>query len=115
MVDSLFTWRNLQAGRLNVSPERNPLYLIFKNVCVLLRVPACVTSRVYARCASAYRHILLTHPLNNKKDTLDHVFVGQWRFLLPQNSNTPTMHLNTPRFQTNTPMGAQMGTSAFAI
>jgi len=28
---------------------------------------------------------------------------------LPQNSNAPTMCLNTLRFQTSMPMGAQMG------
>uniref|UniRef100_A0A671PYL9 AIG1-type G domain-containing protein n=1 Tax=Sinocyclocheilus anshuiensis TaxID=1608454 RepID=A0A671PYL9_9TELE len=37
------------------------------------------------------------------------------RFQLPQNSNAPTKQLNTPRFQTSTPMGEQMGASAFAI
>ena len=34
---------------------------------------------------------------------------------VPQNSNAPTMHLTTPHFETNTPMAAQMGASAFAI
>jgi len=49
--------------------------------------------------------------------TLEQVFVGQWRsrFQLPQNSNTPTVRLSTPRFQTSTHMGEQMGASAFAI
>jgi len=43
--------------------------------------------------------------------TLDQVFVGQWHslFQLPQNSNPPSMRLNTPHFQTSTPMNwAQM-------
>ncbi len=49
--------------------------------------------------------------------TLDQVLVGQWcnRFQWRHNSNASTMHLNTPCFQTSTPMGEQMGTSAFAI
>uniref|UniRef100_A0A672JS68 AIG1-type G domain-containing protein n=1 Tax=Sinocyclocheilus grahami TaxID=75366 RepID=A0A672JS68_SINGR len=37
------------------------------------------------------------------------------RFQLPQNSNAPTKQLNTPRFLTSTPVGEQMGASAFAI
>ncbi len=79
----------------------------------------CVISRVYARCVG-YPPIP-TRSLNNKKSTvsftLDQVLVGQWRslFQLPQNSNMPTMHLNTPRFQTSIPMGAQMVVNAFAI
>ena len=49
--------------------------------------------------------------------TSDQVFVGQWRdhFLLPQDSNTPRMHLNTPPCKTSTPVGAQMGAGASAI
>ncbi len=53
-------------------------------------------------CGPAYRRILLTHSLNNKKNTapltLDQVLVGQWRslFQLPQNNYAPTMRLNTP-------------------
>ncbi len=31
--------------------------------------------------------------------TLDQVFVGQWRFLLPQDSNAPTMHLTISHFK----------------
>ncbi len=45
--------------------------------------------------------------------TLDQVFVGQCRFLLPQDSNAPTMCLTAPHFKTNTPMGAQIGASTF--
>ncbi len=77
-------------------------------------VSLCVISRVYTRCGPAYRRILLTRSLNNNNNTapltLDQVLVGQWRslFQLPQNSNASTMHLNTPRFQTSTPMSAQM-------
>jgi len=39
------------------------------------------------------------------------VFVGEWHSLLklPQNSNAPTMHPNTPHFQTSTPVSEQMG------
>ncbi len=65
--------------------------------------------------------MLLTRSLNNNKNTaaltLDQILVGQWRslFQLPQKSNMPTMRLNTPRFQTSTPMSAQMGANAFAI
>lgn len=33
-------------------------------------------------------------------------------FLLPQDSNAPTMHLNTPHFKNTTPMDAYMGISA---
>ena len=41
--------------------------------------------------------------------TLHQVFVVQWHdhFLLPQDSNTPRIHLNTPSCKTSTPMGAK--------
>jgi len=80
----------------------------------------CNKQSVHAPCALAYRWILLTRSLNNKTNiaalTLDPVSV-EWcsLFQLPQNSNAPTMRLNTPRCQTTTPMGAQMGANAFAI
>ena len=148
MADSLFTWRNLQAEKLNASLARKQIWSCMRlkqTIYGTSRIPpkhfylyahnnnllhcnpfifniwhVCVTSRVYVRCAPAYRRIL-TRSLNNKTNiaplTLDQVSVGQWRslFQLPQNSNTPTMRLNTPRFQTSTPMGAQMGANAFAI
>ncbi len=38
----------------------NPLIFNIWHVCVLLRVPVCVISRVYARCGPTYRRILLT-------------------------------------------------------
>ena len=69
-------------------------------------------SVLYARCQPAYvdTSYYLNNALNSRKilpQTLDKVFVGQWRnrFLLPQNSNAPTKHLTTPHFKTNTPMG----------
>ncbi len=77
----------------------NPFIFNICHVCVLLRIPMCITSRVYIRCVPTYRRILLTRPLNSKKKycTIDfslvQVSVGQWRslFQLPQNSNVPTM------------------------
>ncbi len=52
---------------------------------MLLRALCCVISKVYACCGPAYRPILLTRSLNNKKKTvpltLDQVLVGQWRSL----------------------------------
>ncbi len=96
VVDSLFiSWWNLQEQRLNASPERkriwcmqwrsimtcrhfylyvhknnllhcNPFSFNIWHVCVLLRVSVCVISRVYRRCAPAYRSILLTCSLNKK-------------------------------------------------
>ena len=83
----------------------NPFILNIWHVCVLLCVPVCLISEVYADCG-------YIAPL-----TLDKVSVGQWRslFLLPQNSNAPTMRQNTPCFQTSMPMGPQMGANAFAI
>ncbi len=94
-------------------------------MCVLLCITVCVISKVYVHCGPTYRRILLTRSLNkkiknNKKPaslTLDQVLVGQWRglFQLPQNSNIPTMCLNTRRFQTNMPKGEQMGANVFAI
>jgi len=46
----------------------NPFIFNIWHVCVLQRVPVCFISRVYACCAPAYRHILLMHFLNNKKN-----------------------------------------------
>ncbi len=67
------------------------------------------------RFEPAYRRILLTRYINNKKHiaplTLNQVLLGQWHglFQLPQNSNAPTMRLNTLGFLTSTPMNTQMG------
>ena len=49
--------------------------------------------------------------------TSDQRFVGLWRchFLLRQVSNPPSVHLTTPRFKTDTPRGAEVGTSMFAF
>ena len=64
--------------------------------------------------------LLMMHPLNNSDicaSDFRPVFFGQQRnrFLLPQNSNAPPMRLTTPHSETNTPIGAQTGASAFAI
>lgn len=46
-------------------------------------------------------------PLNRRK-------ILRNRFLLPQDSNAPTILLTTPKCKTNTTMGAQIGSSIFA-
>lgn len=47
--------------------------------------------------------------------TSDQLFVGLWRchFLMPQDSNPPSVSLTTPHFNFNRPRGAQVGTSTF--
>ncbi len=45
----------------------NPVIFYIWNVCLLLRIPVCVLSRVYVRCGPTYRHMLLTRSLNNKE------------------------------------------------
>ncbi len=35
----------------------NPLFFYIWHVCVMLRIPVCVISRVYMRCGPAYRRI----------------------------------------------------------
>ncbi len=46
--------------------------------------------------------------------TLDQALLVNGAVYLPQNSNSPTMRLNTSRFQTSMSMSAQMGARAFA-
>ncbi len=87
---SIMTFLYLSSLHNNFILHCYPLTFNIWQVCVLLRVPV-----------NNKRSELLTRSLNNNKNiaplTLDQVWVGLWRslFSVPQNSNAPTMHLNT--------------------
>ncbi|XP_067234373.1 phospholipid scramblase 2 isoform X2 [Chanodichthys erythropterus] len=67
---------------------------------------SCLPDVDFEHCATTYRRILLTHPLNNINKCCGIDFRASFICLMaqalsvPLNSNTPTMHLNTSRFQT---------------